>query len=511
MTDPVDAVPAIESDPEAPESEPMEDPLAASYERLVKAAKRQAALEASLAPDQPASPTEDVRATTEPSDATDDESVTAETLTPVVVEDPDELHEEFEQAKRDADRFFGPEESFTPQDPVTTPESDKGRPTSGLGVEPSTEAVVIDTLDEPTFEAEHSADSEDSGDLDLGESTSTIADSDAVIIPEEVTPPTGLPISAEADEIEDAEIVADMQSAPEKDVIGTIIATDLDLVVDENAVDLVEPGAMSVDDAILDEMSVEEAEIDAAMASAPARVVEEPEPEAGHPVEVPLIEDTPPQSRSFRALTAVLILIIFALVCIAAYRMMMRSGGKIEPGPTPIVPTEQMERPGESASPSRSPKASEPTPVPALPPREPLASDAAIPPPLPGQSVTPEVMGGAGNVAIGQSTISLSRINDVNLPGLIDKPVAGEDVQVQSILGEGAYIWMGSDQDNRILAIIPESFRESLKDLQAGDRVDFVGTLVSADVPEILAPEQGRDRLIRQGVAIEVRDITVRQ
>lgn len=524
------AMPFTDEAPVAQVSEPSEDPLAASYERLVKAAKRQAALEAALSPD--AAHDETDHGVTAPADPAvpADEPVVSEPVgtvpvvpgepladpvvdavvaddavgaAPVVHAEPnlDDLHDEFEQAKRDADRFFGPDD-FTPVEaaipaeaPATSEEPVEGEP---VGDAPLAEAVDEAAVDAGAVDAPMQADA-------------GATPAEDVIIPEEVTPPTGMPVVAEGAEIEDAEIVADPQAPAGDDIIGTIIATDLDLITDPATVEAVDPDTVTVNDAIVDAMPVDEATIDEALASAPARVVDDEEP-ITPPVVEPPIEETPPQSRGFRALTGVLILIIFALVCSAAYRMMMRpGGGMVEPTPTPIVPTEQTERPGESASPSRSPKATEVTPVPALPPREPLPSDAAIPPALPGQSTTPEVMGGAGNVEIGQHTISLSRINDVNLPGLIDKPVAGENVQVQSILGDGAYVWMGSDQDNRILAVIPEPFRERLKDLQAGDRVDFVGTLASADVPEILAPEQGRDRLIRQGAAIEVRDITVRQ
>lgn len=514
--------------PVAQVSAPTEDPLAASYERLVKAAKRQAALEAALtpevspevspepttsvAPPSPAATPETLR--TAPVDALPDgpledlagtpaDSNFIHTAAQVVPAEPnlDDLHEEFEQAKRDADRFFGPDD-FTPHS-TTGPDDE---PTSFVvPTEPNQGALAMDGEPQPdTIRAEERHD-----DATTTSDAATEAQAE-VIIPEEVTPPAGMAVVADVTDIEDAEIVPEPHVVAETDIIGTIIATDLDLIADPEAVEAVDPDTVTVDESVLDTMPVEDSAIDDALASAPARIADESEP-VEPPVVEPPIEDTPPQSRGFRALTAVLILIIFALVCIAAYRMMMRPGGGMaNPTPTPIVPTAQTERPGESASPSRSPKATEGSPVPALPPREPLPSDAAIPPALPGQSVTPEVMGGAGNVEIGQHTISLSRINDVNLPGLIDKPVAGENVQVQSILGDGAYVWMGSDQDNRILAVIPEPFRDALKDLQAGDRVDFVGTLTSADEPEILAPEQGRDRLIRQGAAIQVRDITVR-
>ena len=479
-----------------------DDPLAASYQRLVKAAKRQAALQRAQQPQPDAEPSEQPdHGGTPPGDTNADP---AEVGTPP--HDPGGLavHADLDEARKDADLLFGPEaDQSRPSDlviPVLVPApSQEGTDSEGVARVPETpqESDTVDVDGQaPVLQMDEPSAVPDDGDED------PVAPLDAQHADDDHGDTA---LGHEDDQIEDAYIVAEPGDGPG----GTIIATDLDLITSPEAITPVDPDTVTVDEDALDQ-DVVESDVTAALASAPARVT----PQASSPqAEVPPVRtdaDPQPQNRGFRVLISVLILVIFALVAIATYRMMTQRGAlPAESTPTPIVPTD----PGATDSapvPSRTPVPSTATPVPALPPREPLKSDAAIPPALPGQSVMPEVNGGAGSVEIGNHTIPINHINEVNLPGLIDNPVAGEDAQVQSILSEGAHVWLGSDQDNRVLAVVPESFRGVIKDLQAGDRIDFIGTLVEADVPEILAPEQGRDRLIRQGAAIEITNLTVR-
>ncbi|WP_336250024.1 hypothetical protein [Stomatohabitans albus] len=483
-----------------PSSQQKDDPLADSYERLLKAARRQQALHAETA--------------SEPGEQVPDAQASGpETVTP----DNGKLHTAQQGILHDAadDRGVPPHDDHSDvavHDEDARPrdhdEESEQAPSSDQPLSDHTDVTLFPTQARSTDGAANVVP------LPPDEDSDTAQDSESMqVIPLDSSPRVttmGTGDNADIDhdeativgglEIEDAEIVTE----PEVDDESSLLDRPLDLVQHPEHVEIIEPETVSVEDTVF-EHHVDETEVDQALADAPPYI-----PPTELPAEEPeTIIDPPATNRGFRVLTGILILVIFALVCIAVYRLAIRPNQPTPTStPTPIVPTSSSSE--IEATPLRPAQTSEAPPVPALPPRKPLPSDAAIPPALPGQVTQPEVTSNTGSIAIGTRVVTLPRINQVNLLRLVTQPVAGEDVQIQSVLAQGAHIWLGTDQDHRILAIVPEPFRETLQQVQVGDHVDFIGTLVEANEPEIIGPEQGRDRLIRQGAAIEVRDITVR-
>lgn len=282
-------------------------------------------------------------------------------------------------------------------------------------------------------------------------------------------------------------------------------AIEVEQVLDPDAIPVIDPETVSV---IEDAIIVDEQTVDQAMDQAVPRTpyVEPPT------IPQETLDEPSRNGRGFSVLSGVLILVIFLLMGFGYWRL-TRGVQPAKPAatPTPIVPTQSVTPTASpSAKPSQRPAASPTaTPVPALPPRQPLPSDAALPPALPGQAKVDAEPLAAGRIEIGKRTITVAHINDTNLPGLVGQHVAGDQVQIQSVLSQGAHVWLGTDQENRILAILDEDQQAQVADLAAGDRINFIGELVDASEPEILAPEQGRDRLIRQGAAIAITEVSL--